>query len=297
MNLKGIKIGFCLTGSFCTFKKTIEQMKVLAKEEAEIIPIMSYSAYDLDTKFGKAEDFRNEIEHITGNKIIHTIQEAEPIGPKKLTDIMLIAPCSGNTIAKLSNGITDGPHLMAAKSHLRNNNPIVIAISTNDALSGSAENIGRLLNRKNYYFVPFRQDNPITKPNSLVFDSKYLYDPEQFVKIYRSDIDSYSKNNSLIRGWCSYSTKDLNIGRLFHIDIHNAYPHEYYNITGKTIDKARFGTVKCLDIELYQSIRKSVAEKSSAILSSFENTLIYWRTDGGIVLVENDKVMKELKSK
>ena len=154
MNLKGIKIGFCLTGSFCTFKKTIEQMKVLAKEEAEIIPIMSYSAYNLDTKFGKAEDFRNEIEHITGNKIIHTIQEAEPIGPKKLTDIMLIAPCSGNTIAKLSNGITDGPHLMAAKSHLRNNNPIVIAISTNDALSGSAENIGRLLNRKNYYFVP-----------------------------------------------------------------------------------------------------------------------------------------------
>ena len=162
MNLKGIKIGFCLTGSFCTFKKTIEQMKVLAKEEAEIIPIMSYSAYNLDTKFGKAEDFRNEIEHITGNKIIHTIQEAEPIGPKKLTDIMLIAPCS------------DGPHLMAAKSHLRNNNPIVIAISTNDALSGSAENIGRLLNRKNYYFVPLRQDNPITKPRSLVFDPTYI---------------------------------------------------------------------------------------------------------------------------
>ena len=132
---------------------------------------------------------------------------------------------------------------------------------------------------------------------SLVFDSKYLYDSEQFVKIYRLDIDSYSKNNSLLRGWCSYSTKDLNIGRLFHIDIRNAYPHEYYNITGKTIDKARFGTVKCLDIELYQSIRKSVAEKSSAILSSFENTLIYWRTDGGIVLVENDKFMKDLKIK
>lgn len=174
MNLKGIKIGFCLTGSFCTFKKTIEQMKVLAKEEAVIIPIMSYSAYNLDTKFGKAEDFRKEIEDITGNKIIHTIQEAEPIGPKKLTDIMLIAPCSGNTIAKLSNGITDGPHLMAAKSHLRNNNPIVIAVSTNDALSGSAENIGKLLNRKNYYFVPLRQDNPITKPRSLVFDPTYI---------------------------------------------------------------------------------------------------------------------------
>ena len=135
---------------------------------------MSYSAYNLDTKFGKAEDFRKEIEEITGNKIIHTIQEAELIGPQKLTDIMIIAPCSGNTIAKLSNGIVDGPHLMDAKSNLRNNNPLVIAISTNDGLSGSSENIGRLLNRKNYYFVPFRQDNPITKPRSLVFDPTYI---------------------------------------------------------------------------------------------------------------------------
>lgn len=109
MKLKGKKIGFCLTGSFCTFNKTIEQMKELVKEEANIIPIMSYSAYNLDTKFGKAEDFRKEIEEITGNKIIHTIQEAEPIGPQKLTDIMIIAPCSGNTIAKLSNGIVDRP--------------------------------------------------------------------------------------------------------------------------------------------------------------------------------------------
>ena len=174
MELKGIKIGFALTGSFCTFKKVIPKMKELINQGAEIIPIMSFNSYNLDTKFGKAEDFRNEIEHITGNKIIHTIQEAEPIGPKKLTDIMLIAPCSGNTIAKLSNGITDGPHLMAAKSHLRNNNPVVIAISTNDGLAGSAENIGKLLNRNNYFFVPFRQDNPITKPRSLVFDPKYI---------------------------------------------------------------------------------------------------------------------------
>lgn len=174
MKLKGIKVGFCLTGSFCTFQKTIEQIKKLVKKEAIVIPIMSYSAYNLDTKFGKAQDFVNQIEEITGNKVIHTIQDAEPIGPKKMTDIMIIAPCSGNTLAKLSHGITDGPVLMAAKSHLRNNNPLVIAISTNDALSGSAENIGRLLNRKNYYFVPFSQDNPITKPRSAVFDPTYI---------------------------------------------------------------------------------------------------------------------------
>lgn len=159
-----------LTGSFCTFNKTIEQMENIKNQEADIVPIMSYNSYELDTKFGKAKDFIDKIENITGKKIIHTIQDAEPIGPKHLTDIMIIAPCSGNTIAKLANGITDSPALMAAKSHLRNNNPLVIAISTNDGLSGSAENIGKLLNRNNYYFVPFRQDNPITKPRSLVFD-------------------------------------------------------------------------------------------------------------------------------
>ena len=176
MELEHKKIGFILTGSFCTFSKTIPKIKELVKMGAEVIPIMSYNAYNLDTKFGKAEDFINEIEEITNKKIIHTIQEAEPIGPKKMTDIMLIAPCSGNTIAKLANGIIDTPVAMAAKSHLRNQRPLVIAISTNDALSGSAENIGKILNRKNYYFVPFRQDNPITKPNSLVFDSKMIID-------------------------------------------------------------------------------------------------------------------------
>ena len=135
MNLKGKNIGFCLTGSFCTFKNTILQMKELAKEEANILPIMSFNAYHMNSKFGKAEDFIKEIEEITQNKIIHTIEDAEPIGPKKMTDIMIIAPCSGNTIAKLSNGITDTPVLMAAKSHLRNGNPLVIAPSTNDGLS------------------------------------------------------------------------------------------------------------------------------------------------------------------
>lgn len=175
MKLEGKKIGFAFTGSFCTFKIVLEELKKIKKENADIIPIMSYNSYKLDTKFGTAKEFIEEIKNITGkDEIIHTIQGAEPIGPKKLTDIMVIAPCSGNTIAKLANGITDTPVLMATKSHLRNNNPVVLAISTNDGLSGSAENIGKLLNRNNYFFVPFKQDNPITKPRSLVADFKYL---------------------------------------------------------------------------------------------------------------------------
>lgn len=173
MEINNCKIGFVLTGSFCTFSKVIPKIKELVEKGAKVIPIMSYNAYELDTKFGNAQDFINEIEEITENKIINTIQGAEPIGPKGLTDIILIEPCSGNTIAKLANSIINTPATMATKSHLRNEKPVVIAISTNDGLSGSAENIGKLLNRKHYYFVPFRQDNPITKPRSLVFDSKY----------------------------------------------------------------------------------------------------------------------------
>jgi dipicolinate synthase subunit B len=180
LELEGIKIGFGLTGSFCTFSKTIPKIKELVKMGAEVIPIMSFNAYNTDTKFGKAKDFINDIEQITSKKIINTIVDAEPIGPKKMTDIMVIAPCSGNTISKLANDIIDTPVTMAAKSHLRNNNPIVIAPSTNNALSGNAENIGRLLNRKNYYFVPFRQDNPITKPRSLVFDPEYIIKTIQY---------------------------------------------------------------------------------------------------------------------
>lgn len=174
MDVKDKKIGFVLTGSFCTFSKTIPKIKELVKMGAEVIPIMSYNAYNLDTKFGKAEDFIKEIEEITGKKIIHTIQESEPIGPKHLTDIMVVAPCSGNTMSKLANDIIDTPATMAVKSHLRNNLPVVIAASTNNALSGNAFSIAALLNRKNYYFVPFRQDNPITKPRSVVFDFDYL---------------------------------------------------------------------------------------------------------------------------
>ena len=135
MLLEGKKIGFALTGSFCTFSNTIPQMTKLIDEGAKIIPIMSFNAHNMNTKFGKAEDFINQIKEITQSEIIHTIDGAEPIGPKHLTDVMVIAPCSGNTLGKMANGITDTPVLMAAKSHLRNENPLVIAISTNDGLS------------------------------------------------------------------------------------------------------------------------------------------------------------------
>lgn len=174
MEVKGKKIGFVLTGSFCTFNKVIPEMKELIVKQAEIIPIMSYNSYNTDTKFGKAGNFIKKIEEITGKKIIHTITESEPIGPKNMTDVMIIAPCSGNTISKLAYDIIDTPATMAAKSHLRNELPLVIAPSTNNGLSGNAESLGKLLNRRNYYFVPFRQDNPITKPRSLVFDPKYI---------------------------------------------------------------------------------------------------------------------------
>lgn len=174
MKIKDKKIGFVLTGSFCTFKHTIPQIKKIVEEGGIVIPIMSRNAYNMDTKFGTAQEFIKEIEEITNKETIHTIQGAEPIGPKGLTDILIIAPATGNTIGKLANGITDDVGTMATKSHLRNNNPVVIAISTNDGLAGSAENIGKLLNRNNYFFVPFRQDNPITKPRSLVFDPKYI---------------------------------------------------------------------------------------------------------------------------
>ena len=172
--LEGKNIGFCMTGSFCTFKNVIEQLSELKKTGANIIPIMSFNSYNLDTKFGKASEFIKTVEDITGNKIINTIQDAEPIGPKQMTDIIVIIPCTGNTLAKLANGITDTPVLMATKSNLRNGNNVVIGVSTNDGLSGSAQNIGKLLNRRNFYFVPFRQDNPITKPRSLVFDPKLI---------------------------------------------------------------------------------------------------------------------------
>ena len=172
--LENKKIGFCMTGSFCTFQKVISQIKKLVEAGADVLPIMSFNSYELDTKFGDADSFIKQIEEITSHSIIHSIEDAEPIGPKGLTDLMVIVPCTGNTLAKLSAGITDTPVLMATKSHLRNGNNVVVGISTNDGLAGSASNIGTLLNRKHYYFVPFRQDNPITKPCSLVFDPNFI---------------------------------------------------------------------------------------------------------------------------
>ena len=135
LELEGKKIGFVLTGSFCTFNKTIPKMKEIIKRKAEVVPIMSFNSYNMDTKFGNAKDFIDEIEEITGRKVIHTIEDAEPIGPKKMTDIMIIAPCSGNTMAKLACDIIDTPATMAAKSHLRNDRPLVIAPSNNNGLS------------------------------------------------------------------------------------------------------------------------------------------------------------------
>lgn len=174
MEVKNAKIGFVFTGSFCMFSKTLPKVKELIKKGAEVIPIMSYNSYSLNTKFGTASDFINKIENITSNKIIHTLQDAELIGPKQLTDIMVVAPCSGNTMSKLAYDIIDTPATMAVRSHLRNELPVVIAPSTNNGLSANAISIAYLLNRKNYYFVPFRQDNPITKPRSISFDSDYL---------------------------------------------------------------------------------------------------------------------------
>lgn len=176
MSLKGIKVGFCITGSFCTFDQVIPQVKKLVEDGAEVVPIFSYSVDTMDTRFYAAKDFKQIIENLTKKKVINTIAGAEPIGPKKMLDIVVIAPCTGNSLAKLANGITDTPVIMAAKGHLRNLKPVVIAISTNDGLGNNGKNIGMLLNTKNVYFVPFRQDNPFEKPNSIVADMDKIYD-------------------------------------------------------------------------------------------------------------------------
>ncbi|MBQ7783710.1 MAG: dipicolinate synthase subunit B [Oscillospiraceae bacterium] len=171
---EGVKIGFAMCGSFCTFAKTFEQMIKLKAAGAELIPIMSYNASSLDTRFGTAEENILTAEKICERKIISTIQQAEPIGPKKMLDLLIVAPCTGNTLAKLALGITDTPVTMAVKSHLRNGSPVLIAVSTNDALSASAKNIGALMNTRNIYFVPFAQDDYLKKPTSLVADFSKL---------------------------------------------------------------------------------------------------------------------------
>lgn len=161
-------VGFAMTGSFCTFSKAIIQMENLVQAGYNVIPIMSQVSYETDTRFGLADDFRNRVVAITGHEIIHTIADAEPIGPGALLDTLVIVPATGNTIAKLANAVNDTAVTMAAKAHLRNGRPLVIAVSTNDALSASAQNIGKLLNIKNIYFVPMMQDDIKKKPTSLV---------------------------------------------------------------------------------------------------------------------------------
>ena len=160
-------IGFGVTGSFCTFSQILPVMERLAKCN-QVFPVLSDMAYGTDTRFYKAEDFRSEVRRLCGNEIIHTIVDAEPIGPRKMFDAMVIAPCTGNTLAKLACGITDTPVLMAAKAHIRNDRPLIIAVSTNGALGAAAQNIGALRNRRNVYFVPFRQENYEKKPRSMV---------------------------------------------------------------------------------------------------------------------------------
>lgn len=163
-------IGFALSGSFCTFSRAMAAMRSLADAGYSILPIFSQNAASIDTRFGKAADFVREAEEIAGRSAILTISEAEPIGPKKMTDLMIVAPCTGNTLGKLANGITDTTVTMAVKSHLRGAKPVLLAISTNDALGASAQNLGRLMNTRYFYFVPYAQDAPFGKPNSLVAD-------------------------------------------------------------------------------------------------------------------------------
>lgn len=169
-SLEGIKIGVAICGSFCTFKKAFETTARLRSMGAEIIPVMSFNAASISSRFGKAEENLELFEKISGREAILTIEDAEPIGPKKLTDIMLLPNCTGNTLAKLALSITDTPVTMAVKSHLRGSRPVVINVATNDALSGSAKNIGALMNLKNYYFVPLQQDDHTKKPTSVVGD-------------------------------------------------------------------------------------------------------------------------------
>lgn len=168
--MKNAVIGFGITGSFCTFKKLLPVIKELKENCKCVVPVFSYAVLQTDTRFYKAADFYKDVTEAAGIEPIATITGAEPIGPSSLLDLMVIAPCTGNTLAKLNHGITDTPVLMAAKAHTRNNKPLLIAVSTNDGLSGNAKNIGDLLNRKNVYFVPFSQDNYKEKSNSLVAD-------------------------------------------------------------------------------------------------------------------------------
>lgn len=169
-----IRVGFALTGSYCTYSQVFPVLEQVKKQYGIVLPLMSENSASTDSRFGRAEDFRTELERICGRPPLTTIRQAEPIGPKKLLDVLVIAPCTGNTLGKLANGITDTSVTMAAKSHLRNGRPLVLAVSTNDGLSGSLRNLGELCCRRGIYLVPFRQDDPWKKPTSLVAEMRLI---------------------------------------------------------------------------------------------------------------------------
>ena len=173
--MEKLRVGLALTGSYCTYDRIMSMARRLAGEY-DLVPIMSENSYGTDSRFGDAAEFIAQLESMTGRRVISTITGAEPIGPRALLDALVIAPCTGNTIAKLANGVTDSAATMAAKAHLRNGGPVIIAVSTNDALSGNARNIGELMARKGYYFVPFYQDDPVKKPTSAVADFDLVED-------------------------------------------------------------------------------------------------------------------------
>lgn len=168
--MEQVRVGFAFCGSFCTYSMAMEALERVHAKFGDVTPIVSEASAAIDTRFGAAHDFMREMERICGRRVIDTIAKAEPIGPKKLLDVLVICPCTGNTMAKLANGVTDGAVTMAAKAHLRNGRPLVLCPATNDGLAGSAKNIGALLDKKHVYFVPFRQDDPVSKPTSLVAD-------------------------------------------------------------------------------------------------------------------------------
>ena len=170
--LRGKRVAIAVTGSFCTFDSVFDALESL--NDAELYPILSDNVYSMDTRFGTAASIRARLEKISGRGCWHTIQEVEPLGPQKLMDLVIVAPCTGNTLAKLALGVTDTPVTMAVKSQLRNARPVLLGVSTNDGLSSSAKNIGMLLERKNVFFVPFAQDDPVRKPTSLMLETADL---------------------------------------------------------------------------------------------------------------------------
>lgn len=174
--MEQLRLGFAFCGSFCTMSKAVAALEDAARRYGQVIPIVSETVCQTDTRFGKAGDFLEQMERVCGRSVIATVKDAEPIGPKKLLDVLVVCPCTGNTLGKLANGVTDTAVTMAAKAHLRNGRPLVLAIASNDGLSAAAPNLGTLLGRKNVYFVPFGQDDPEGKPTSLVADFSLIPD-------------------------------------------------------------------------------------------------------------------------